>query len=369
MTDFSAQTFDVILTRMLQEIPDDFDTRDTSPIRTALAPAAWMLEGYYLALDKVQRQAFIQTAAGQSLDLLAQIAGLTRYPASPAVVLGAFNRAISPGARFSTLNGEKSINFYASAAVENPLQYRLTAETPGSAGNDYIGPILPITAIPGLTQAAITQVVIPGEDEESDDAFRARIITALNDRPFGGNIASYRDNILAIPGVGALQVYPTQNGGGTVLCSLLGADLEPAGEELIRQVQEAIDPEPGLGTGLAPIGAKVTITAPEAVAVNLSATVALEAGYTLSQVQAGVEEAVQQYINTVRQDWGKNVSDTSVAYSANVYIARVLAAVVGMAGVVNVSGLTLNGGTADLILTETGQLQQVPELGTVTLSE
>jgi hypothetical protein len=37
-------------------------------------------------------------------------------------------------------------------------------------------------------------------------------------------------------------------------------------------------------------------------------------------------------------------------------------------GVVNATGVTLNGSTADLQMTETGQLQQVPVLGTVVLT-
>ena len=50
-------------------------------------------------------------------------------------------------------------------------------------------------------------------------------------------------------------------------------------------------------------------------------------------------------------------------------IWRVLAAVVGTTGVVNATDVQLNSGTADLVLTETGALRQVPVLGEVTLHE
>ena len=43
--------------------------------------------------------------------------------------------------------------------------------------------------------------------------------------------------------------------------------------------------------------------------------------------------------------------------------------IVGATGVVNVQSLTLNGGTADITLTETGTVQQIPVKGTVSLSE
>lgn len=248
--------------------------------------------------------------------------------------------------------------------------YQMTAETPGTIGNEYTGPILPITVINGLTSAQLTDILVPGDDTETDDEFRSRLITALTDRPFAGNIASYRENILAIDGVGAVQVYPTWNGGGTVACSILGADYLPASEQLIENVQNAIDPPTsGLGLGLAPIGAQVTITTPSEVTVNVTATVTLASGYAIGQVQAPIETAIGNYLATVRQNWSTNTSSTSVVYAADVYVSQVVAAIVGVTGVVNATNVQLNGGTADLTLTQTGASQQVPVLGTVTLSE
>ena len=375
MIDLSQQTYQNILTQMLDQVPATFDKRDTSHIPTALGHAAYALEGYYISLNQVQLAAYVQTATGQALDYLAVIAGLTRYPASAAVRLGIFDMAVPIGSRYSTINGADSINFQATAATtgetEGDYYYQLTAETPGSIGNEYTGPILPITAIPGLNSAQITDILVPGDDEESDEDFRARIIEALNDRPFGGNIASYRTYIMAIDGVGAVQVYPTWNGGGTVNCSVLGADFLPASPTLIENVQNAVDPPPnqGLGLGTAPIGAQVTIVAPDTLTVNVSATLQLASGYAIGQVQTPIQQAIENYMLSVRQEWATPVNTTSVEYQANVYVARIVAAIVSVPGVINATNVQLNGGTADLILTETGATQQVPITGTVTLSE
>ena len=377
MIDFTQDTYQNLRQEMLDRVPDTYDKRDTAPIPTAISPAAYALAGFYLSLDQVQRSAFIQTAVGESLDMLAVIGGLTRYPASAAVRLGIFNTAVPIGARFSTINGTNSINFAVTAAatVEEPEEgftyYQLTAETPGTIGNEYTGPILPITTIPGLTSAQITDILVPGDDTETDDAFRERLIEALNNRPFGGNIADYRQNVLAIDGVGGVQVYPTWNGGGTVKLSVLGADFLPASPTLVENVQNAIDPPPnqGLGLGLAPIGAKVTVAAPTELTVNVSATLMLAAGYAIGQVQEPVEQAIEAYLLSVRQEWDTNTSSTAVSYAADVYVARITAAIVGVTGVVNATNVQLNGGTADLILTETGETQQVPVIGTVTLNE
>lgn len=377
MIDFTQDTYQNLRQQMLDRVPDTYDKRDTAPIPTAISPAAWALEGFYLALNQVQQAGFIQTASGQALDYLAVIGGLTRYPASAAVRLGVFNEAVAIGARFSTINGASSINFTvtAPATVDDPEEgfsyYQLTAETAGSIGNEYTGPILPITTIPGLTSAQITDILIPGDDTETDDELRQRLITALNERPFGGNIAAYREYVLGLDGVGAVQVYPTWDGGGTVKLSILGADLLPASEELVETVQNAVDPPPGqgLGLGMAPIGAQVTVTAPTAVTVNVSATLSLGAGYQIGQVQGPIETAIGAYLETVRQGWATNVSSNNVEYEADVYLARITAAIVGVAGVVNATNVTLNGSAEDLSLTETGTTQEVPVLGTVTLTE
>lgn len=366
-------TYQGIRQAMLQQVPDTYDKRDTQPIPTAISPPAYVVEGFYIDLNTVQMQAAILTATGEGLENWALLGGITRYPASAAVCLGVFNEAVPIGSRFSTINGENSIDLTATAAAGmsgGQYAYQLTADTPGSIGNAYTGPILPITAIPGLTSAQITQVLVPGDDTETDTELRARLIVALTDRPFGGNIASYRTNIMDIDGVGAVQVYPTWNGGGTVLCSVLGADFTPASAELVENVQNAIDPPPnqGLGLGLAPIGAQVTIVAPTSLPVNVSATLTLQQGYQVGQLQTPIETAISNYLLSVAQGWGTNVSSTSVQYQANVYVARVTAAIVGVPGVVNATDVQLNGGTADLILTETGTLQQVPALGTVTLT-
>lgn len=369
MTDYTQNTHQVLLQRMLAMVPATFDKRDTQPISTALSPAAYIVAGLYIDLNQVQLQAAIQTASGEYLDNWAVLGGISRYAASAAVRLGVFNTSVPIGSRFSTINGADSIDFTVTAAVSG-TQYQLTADTPGSIGNDYTGPILPITAIPGLTSAQITDILVPGDDTETDTELRARLILALTDRPFGGNIASYRTEIMEMDGVGAVQIYPVWDGGGTVKCSILGADYLPASPTLVGQVQNAIDPPPnqGLGLGLAPIGAKVTITAPSEAEISVSATLTMQSGYNVGQVQSAVESALEAYLLTVRQSWADNISSTGVAYAANIYLARVTAAIIGVTGIVNATNVAINGAAADISLPQTGEAQSVPVLGSVTLT-
>ena len=111
MQNFSDATYKNILDYMLSLVPDTYDKRDTSPIQTSLGPAAYVLEGFYLSLDLVQKQAFVQTASGDSLDLLAVLAGITRKQASAAVKVGIFDCEVPIGARFSTINGTETVSY------------------------------------------------------------------------------------------------------------------------------------------------------------------------------------------------------------------------------------------------------------------
>lgn len=377
MIDFRNCTYQNILAAMLARIPNSYDKRDTSPIQTALGPAAYQIEGVYIALNMMQNQAFIGTAMGQDLDSLAAIGGISRLAATPAVRLGVFNTAVSLGDRFSTINGSDSINFKVTAATADPLEWWLTAETPGAIGNQYSGPILPINTIPGLTSAQLTTIIVSGSDEETDDELRDRLVLALTDRPFAGNIAAYRKYLLEMTEaggqqirIGGVQVYPTPNNqGGQVLCSVVDADDMPFTQAVVDLIQEEIDPanNSGAGIGMAPIGAEVTITTPTSQTINVSATVSHSSG-SIESITTAATEAINNYLAEVRSEWGiAEVSDPST-YVSNVYIARVTAAILGVTGVTNVTNVTLNGSASDIVLTEDETTQYVPVLGDVELT-
>ena len=361
MIDFTSKTYRNLLRAQLDRVPDSLDKREGSLIQTAIGAGAYALEEFYLELDQVQRGAYLQTAVGQDLDYLAVLANVRRYPASAAVRLGVFNVDIPLGSRFSTIDGAESVNFEAIERV-GPGQYRMLCHR-------YTGPILPITYIQGLTSAQLTDILVAGDDEEDDESLRRRAIDALTEQPFGGNVADYKRVVLAIDGVGGLQVYPHWQGGGTVKLSVLGADWMPASAELVETVQNTVDPPPdqGLGYGTAPIGATVTVTAPEAVTVAVSASLSIGGGYTLDQLRPLLVEAVEAYLLSIRQDWDTPETSGRTNYASWVYAARVTAAMLSVRGVINVTDLTLNGGAEDLALSETGELQQVPVLGEVEL--
>lgn len=367
MIDFTDRTYQALLAAMLARVPNDVDKREGSLIQTALGPAGYALEDAYLTLDRIQRSAFGLTAVGEDLDRKVAEAGLSRYRATAAVRLGEFGGEVPIGSRFSTNTSDPL--FFTVTERLGPGRYRLACETAGAVGNHYTGALVAVTHVPGLTSARLTDILIPGDDQEGDEALRARWVEYLNNKPFGGNVADYRHNILSMEGVGGVQVYPTWQGGGTVKCSVVGADFMPAPDTLLEVVQTAIDPEvnQGLGYGLAPIGARVTVCAPETVAVDISAVITAAAGCTLGQLTPAIREEVETCLAAVRARWDVPVVPGTTQYAAVVYRARVSSAMLAVQGAVNVTGLTLNGADEDLQLLQRGDVQQIPILGRLTL--
>ena len=60
---YESQTFDVLLKRMLDKIPNSLDKREGSIIYDALAPAANELQNAYINLDIMINEAYADTAS------------------------------------------------------------------------------------------------------------------------------------------------------------------------------------------------------------------------------------------------------------------------------------------------------------------
>lgn len=101
---YEDTTYEVILDRMLQRVKDlspGMDTRQSSPIYTALAPAAVELQKAYIGIDWTLDQMFAGTATREYLIRRCAEWDITPHPATKAVLKGEFNIDIEIGSRFS----------------------------------------------------------------------------------------------------------------------------------------------------------------------------------------------------------------------------------------------------------------------------
>lgn len=94
-------TFEKILKKMLDRIPNTVDKREGSIIYDALAPAAAELQLLYIELETIYKQTFADTADREFLIKRASERNIKPYIATKAVSKGEFNIDIPLGSRFS----------------------------------------------------------------------------------------------------------------------------------------------------------------------------------------------------------------------------------------------------------------------------
>ena len=372
-------SFEYLMEAALDRIPNTIDKREGSIIYDTLAPACYELSEYYMRLRRILQDTFAETASEQYLDLRVAEQGITRFQSTQAIKKGEFSNSsgaplnIEIGSRFSTISDTQPINYtvlapYQVEGVNVPGSYQLMCEEFGTIGNSYVGNIIPIDYVQGLSEALMTDLIIPARDIETDDDLRSRYFLSLTEKPFGGNIAQYKEELKNIDGVGAVQIYPAWDGGGTVKCSVIDSSYDIISQEFINIIQDLIDPSPQAeGLGIAPIGHKVTITTPSELTINIAANLTLMSGYTKQQVTPAIQEALENYILSLRKEWDNGNEFNQ--YILGVYISRINAAILNVAGIANVTNTTINSLANDLILTENAQLQELPVLGAVTLNE
>ena len=178
-------TFENILKSMLSNVPSSFDKREGSIIYDALAPAAAELAQLYIDLDFTLKETFADTSDREYLIMRAAERGFEPYSATFAIAKGVFNIEVPIGSRFSI----DVFNYTVTEVISGEeYSYKLACETAGSEPNGYTGQLIPVDYIKGLTQAEITEILIPGEDEEETESFRQRYLNSFDSQAFGGNI-------------------------------------------------------------------------------------------------------------------------------------------------------------------------------------
>ena len=75
----------------------------------------------------------------------------------------------------------------------------------------YLGQMIPINYIQGLETSELTEILIPGEDEEDTEDLRQRYFDSFNEHAFGGNRADYLARVRGIEGIGDVKVTRVWN--------------------------------------------------------------------------------------------------------------------------------------------------------------
>lgn len=398
---YESETYDVILQRMLDRVSDKLDKRESSLIWDTHSSTAIEFQILYIELETLIANSYGDTAAREFLILLCKDRGITPEAATNAVLKGEFVPATidMTGQRFNI----GDVNYVVTEMI-TPGTYQVMCETPGIIGNQYLGQMIPMEYIDGLQTATLTEILIPGEDEEDTEVLRERYFDSFNEQAFGGNRAAYLEAVKKINGVGDLKVTRVWNGdirpadmipsaavtswynsvidtldeevavwlsavymaalgkkltvGGTVLITIIDSDdYGEASSTLIDTVQETLDPllTAGEGYGLAPIGHVVNVESADAVGIYVTTTVTFDEGYSWSNLKTSIQEAVDAYLLELRQAWAD--STTTI-----VRISQIESRILAVDGVADIANTKLNGSASNLTL----GTYEIPVIGGVS---
>ncbi len=398
---YEHNTYEAVRDRMLARVPDKFDKREGSVIWDTHSPTAAEFQILYIELEYLIKNSYGDTAARDFLVLLAKDRGLAPQPATKAILKGEFVPADIDvaGKRFNI--GDMN---YTVLEQICPGQYQVQCEKAGAAGNQFLGEMIPVDYISGLQSAQLTELLIPGEEDEDTEVFRQRYLDSFNEQSFGGNRADYLSKVRKMDGVGDCKVTSVWNGdicpaelmpgakvtewydsviagldaeaaawlsavytaardkkltvGGTVMVTLVNAmDYGEAGSALLDKVQSAIDPEAnaGEGYGLAPIGHVVKVKSAAPHEITVRTTLTFDEGYSWSNLGTPIREAVSAYLMELRKSWAQS---TSII----VRLSQIETRILSVKGVADISGTLLNGTAANLTLGEF----EIPVLGGVS---
>lgn len=344
-------TYEYILADMLRRVPDNIDKREGSIIFDAMAPAALKLAEAYFIMFAERDLYFLDTAEGEYLDRKGLEYSIERKQATYALRKGTFSDAESNlidvpiGERFRI----NDVSFVVESQISTGV-FRLRCEQLGSMGNSYSGIMLPLgNNVSYVASAILGDILIYGEDIESDDSYRQRILNNIVNTECDGNVAQYLKWASQFEGIGSAKVLPLANGPNTVKVSITDSSNKAASSELIKAFQDYLDPgSTGLGNGKAPIGAKVTVVTGNIKTININANVVLVQGQS---GVVGAEETIEEYFAklTYKEDRVSYIGVASV--------------ILNLSSVYEVRSLTMNGSTSDILLSS----EDIPTLGTLEI--
>lgn len=338
---FESCTYENLLRDVLENAPEDIDTRPGSIFYDAVSGILIKVAKLYTDLELIFSLTQIDTAAGEYLDVKASEYGIARHSAVKAKYHAVFEGTVpETGERF--FSGGK---YFSVVSEDNALYFK--AEEPGTEYNGiYAGTqAVPVDTIEGLTLAQFGELSEYGADSEDDESLRRRVREKISGAGENGNKSHYKIWCESVEGVGKARIFPLWNGPDTVKGVLISYDGLPCTADVVESVQEYIDPgSTGLGEGVANLGAHFTAQAAESTAIDISVTVEIDAGASAELVKSDLENAVKGYFK--EQVMNSAEEETVIRYSG------IGAVISGTAGVIDYNSLLLNGSTGNIAVDE-----------------
>ncbi|MEZ6004712.1 MAG: baseplate J/gp47 family protein [Planctomycetota bacterium] len=271
-----------------------------SMVQALAAAMAGAVAGAHGHVGWAIRQIFPDTAEGENLERWASIWGMTRKPATFAAGLGiakgTAGKVLDEGTLLQ-IGGQTyvvtatSVVQPASPGVPAAVTFPIEALEPGEAGNQAAETILTFnTPVQGIVAHGFvkpgTDGVIGGNDPESDESLRGRLLERLKSPPRGGAVADYEAWAREVPGVTRAWAFANHLGIGTVGLTFLREDdsdssIPSQGE--LDEVEQYI-------ARRAPIGAELVVFAPAILQVDFSLSVQPNTAAVKAAVEASLAD-------------------------------------------------------------------------------
>ncbi|HCR44754.1 MAG TPA: baseplate protein J [Ruminococcaceae bacterium] len=295
-------SYDTIVERMNGKFTElaGYPPDSASDIGIRIKVLAGEIYSVSCALEWLKRQTFAQTASGDGLEQRALERGLKRKP--PTAAQGTLTFSISSALWFPAEIPEGTV---CTTGGDEPLRYVVTkdtfipagslcadapakAETAGAAGNTAAKTVLNMVTPPASIEKVENKSAFTGgEDAETDEALRARLLASYAEVSTGTNAAWYRETALKYGGVHSANVVPRSGGVGTVAVYLGGKGCAPPAE--------TVDEIRAYMNGKREINTTVTVEAAETVPVDVTVSVTYKDGFKASEVRKACTEAVNEY--------------------------------------------------------------------------
>ncbi len=229
---FTARTREAIRTALLAALTTRYSAAGKTLAVEYGSDAYWLADALSVELLQLESAAealsheILPDEAIELLDRHAAVYAITRRAASAAVLTVAVTGtpsttpAIPAGSKMSSPSGALFTVSDASVALDgsgNGTLSVVTADEGGSAGTLANGAVLTWQSAPaGLNPTGtVASITTSGEDEETDEELRARLLDRLRQRPASGNAEDWRDWTETCDGVEEAYVYQRLQPGTT----------------------------------------------------------------------------------------------------------------------------------------------------------
>lgn len=327
-------SIDTIHNTMLQNIPNEWNKSEGYPVYDITRGFSFALDELDARIETVKKQQSVRNLSGSDLEkVIEERTGLTRKTGVKAV------------GRVKIVSGQGTVLKTDLFATENDIYFQSLEAKDVTAG-DYVlvecteGGLVgnvgagTITVVPktitGISQITNDEPTTGGYDTETDESLLERYFDRLRNPVNGVNTNQYIEWANSVAGVGGARCIPIWNGKNTVKVIIIGNDYKPASDNVVKLVQDYIDPNKnGDGSGVATIGAVTTVVSAKTTPIKVTITGVKFSG-DVNTLKAEIKDTIDRYI---RQ---------SAFNTDYVSIAKIGALIINIDGVTDFKELKLN---------------------------